>query len=349
MINNNHWPTRTEKCFDDFLEFNYSLNSPELLLDGLTKLTISDHLPLKQSIYLNSLFCKATISYHKIEEGFWILSTEVDVKQDIVIKSKYDKKLSNDYYLLTFSVLDSKFTFNDLQNVDFISSCWTFSKPGTEVTTPFYRNTTSHSFTLAVTKQWTNKAFMPGSISYQQTIENFLNSEKGFFSGMPITPKTHSLIKKITKTWKTEYNMNKQVDATNLKKDCLKLFIDFFNNSFERNRIEDNVSLKNSDYQIVFEAEKIILDNLYLPFIGIDYIAREVRISPTKLKANFKEVFGISILQYHKEKNMLLAMQLIQNSNIMIKNIAAVTGYQNTSRFSRNFKKRFGKLPYKVR
>ena len=49
------------------------------------------------------------------------------------------------------------------------------------------------------------------------------------------------------------------------------------------------------------------------------------------------------MLQYHKEKNMLLAMQLIINSDIQIQIIAAVTGYECASKFAANFKKRFAK------
>ncbi|MBC7866439.1 MAG: helix-turn-helix transcriptional regulator [Gloeobacteraceae cyanobacterium ES-bin-316] len=63
----------------------------------------------------------------------------------------------------------------------------------------------------------------------------------------------------------------------------------------------------------------------------------------------FKSVFGFSMLQYHKEKNILLALQLIQNSNVQIKNIATLTGYTSSSKFTASFKKRFGVLPTEAR
>ncbi|MNR55027.1 Regulatory protein PchR [compost metagenome] len=79
--------------------------------------------------------------------------------------------------------------------------------------------------------------------------------------------------------------------------------------------------------------------------MGIDKIAFEVNTSPTKLKANFKTVFGFSMLQYHKEKNMLLAKQLLQNSEIEVQIIAIITGFESASKFSAAFKKRFNELP----
>ena len=63
----------------------------------------------------------------------------------------------------------------------------------------------------------------------------------------------------------------------------------------------------------------------------------------------FKSVFGMSMLQYHKEKNLLLAEQLVKNSDVQIKNIAITTGFESASKFSASFKKRFGKLPSELR
>ncbi|WP_133055283.1 helix-turn-helix transcriptional regulator [Niastella koreensis] len=46
----------------------------------------------------------------------------------------------------------------------------------------------------------------------------------------------------------------------------------------------------------------------------------------TKLKAIFKSIFGFSVLQYHKEKNLLFARQLVQRSPVQIKKVAAIAG-----------------------
>lgn len=342
-----NWPKRSQKCFDVFSEFPYLFNSPQLLLDSLIKLPITNHIPLKQSIYLDTSLYKVIMRYRKIEEGFWFLATEMDVKENIIAKSGYDENLSSDYYLLTFSVFEYTFTFKDSADVKLLSTCWTFSKPETEVTTYFRKGTTGNFFGVAINKEWANKNFSSEKFPQKKVIEKFLNGKKGSFTWLDIAPKAQDLIKKMNEILKTESDVG--IDTVSFKKDCLKLIVEFFNNSFGDNRIFDNVSLSNLDYHYVSKAEKIILDNLHLPFIGIEYIAKEVKISPTKLKSNFKEVFGFSMLQYHKEKNMLRAMQLLQNSDIRIKNIATVTGYCSASKFASNFKKRFGKLPYKVR
>jgi len=50
-------------------------------------------------------------------------------------------------------------------------------------------------------------------------------------------------------------------------------------------------------------------------------------------------------LQYHKEKNILLARQLLQKSKIEVQFIAVITGFESASKFTAAFKKRFGELP----
>lgn len=343
------WPKIVQKDLTDFYEFPYLFYSPERMLESIIKSPIAKHIPLKQSIHLKETFCKAKIRYRKIDEGLWFFAADIDVNKNknIMTKSFYDKNQSSDYYVLTFSVFEYTVACKDLQDITLRSTCSTFSKPMTEVVAYFYKGTTSKFFSFAINKKWLSKNFSFKKFPQKEVIENFLNGKKGFYTWLEITSKAHGLMMKIDETLETEIDL--PYNAVVFKKNCLKLIVEFFDNSFRDNCILDNVSLSNLDYYKIAKAEKMILCNLHLPFIGIEYIAKELKISPTKLKSNFKEVFGFSMLQYYKEKNLLRALQLVQNSDIHIRNIAKATGYTNASKFSSNFKKRFGELPYKTR
>jgi AraC-like DNA-binding protein len=109
------------------------------------------------------------------------------------------------------------------------------------------------------------------------------------------------------------------------------------------------VEIKTVDYLNIVKAERIITDNISSFFPGIQNIADEVNMSSTKLKTFFKAVYGTSMLQYLIEKKMVLAMEMLVNSDEQIKNIAVATGHENGSKFSSNFKKQYGKLPSQVR
>lgn len=343
----NNWTNHIQKHLfllkDGFLELPYLSNCPQAILDSLVKLVVTHHETLQKYIYLNNAFCKGVMRYREMEDGFWLLATNIRIKENIIAKAVYDKNQLRNYYFLSFSVFEYKYSFKNSNDITLLSTCWTFYKPGTEVATYFYKGTTGTFFNLAISKEWADKNISTKNFPQKKAVEDFFNKKKGFYTWLDIAPKAHGLAKKISKILETESEGSfKTVD---LKKQCMKLIAIFFDNSFEDNRILNNVSLNNLDYFNVARAEKMILHHLHLPFIGIESIAKDVNTSPTKLKSDFKTVFGFSMLQYHKEKNVLLAMQLIQNSNIPIQDITAVTGHECGSKFATNFKKRFGKLP----
>lgn len=122
-----------------------------------------------------------------------------------------------------------------------------------------------------------------------------------------------------------------------------------FDIEFNNVKSDVNFEIKTLDYLNIVKAEKIIIKNISSFFPGTRFIADEVNMSSTKLKTIFKAVYGTSMLQYLIEKRMLLAMKMLLNSEEQIKNIAAATGHENSSKFSSNFKKKYGKLPSQVR
>ncbi|MFH6996079.1 helix-turn-helix domain-containing protein [Flavobacterium sp. FlaQc-48] len=343
----NDWAKHIQKFLfllkDDFFELPYLSNSPQVMLDSLIKIPIIKHNALKQVISSDNTFWKGKMRYRKIEKGFWILETNIALKENVLAKATYTKDHLKEYYILSFSVFEYKFPFKDADPITLLSTCWTFYKPETEVATYFYKGTEGKFFNIAMNKEWVDQNIKSGKFCGKGVLESFFNTQKGFYTWLDIAPNAHILSKKISKILEAEDKIH--LNTVELRKSCMKLITEFFKHSFEDSRIPDNVSLSNLDYFNVAKAEKMILHNLQAAFLGIDTIAAEVNTSPTKLKANFKIVFGFSMLQYHKEKNMLLAQQLLQNSEVEIQMIAAITGYESASKFSATFKKRFGILP----
>ncbi|WP_456314033.1 helix-turn-helix domain-containing protein [Pseudomonas shirazensis] len=343
----NNWAQHIQKfpflLRDGFFELPYLSNSPQIMLDGLIKLPIVKHNPLQQIIITENPLWKGTMRYRTIEDGLWILETNLELNENILAKATYTQDHVKDYYILSFSVFEYKFPVNDSEEIILLSTCWTFYKPDTEVATYFYKGTKGKFFNIAMNKEWVDKNLKSDKVYKKGILDRFFNSQKGFYTWLDIAPKAHILSKKISKILESEGQMH--LNNIELRKNSIKLITEFFNNSFEDSRIEDNISLSNLDYLNVAKAEKMILHNLQSAFLGIEQIAAEVNTSPTKLKNNFKTVFGFSMLQYHKEKNMLLAKQLLQKSKIEIKIIAMITGFESASKFTAAFKKRFGELP----
>jgi AraC-like DNA-binding protein len=334
---------------DGFFELPYLSNSPEIMVESMHKMHISKHNPPEQTVATDTAYITALMRYHKIEDGLWLLGYDLSLKKNIISKAIYTPGQTSDYYFLSFAVFEYKFPVDDnfTRMATLISTTCTFYKPKTEVATYFYEGTRGRFFNIIFNKKWAEKNLAFKSPEERIEVCDYLNNDSGFINWLDIVPDAPALCQQV---WESmEVKPNEQFNTEPLRIQLQQVIQDFFRHAYDDKRIKNHTSLHNPDYANVAAAEKMILNNLNTAFVGVNQIARAVNLSPTKLKMIFKSVFGFSMLQYHKEKNMLLAMQLIKNSDMQIKNIAALTGYLSSSKFSATFKKRFGILPTSIR
>ena len=319
------------------------------MVESVAKLSVSNHQPLEQAIYSDTAFTTGAMRYHKIEEGLWLLGSSLDVKKNIISTALYDKGTASDYYFLSFAVFEYKFPLDDHRKelATLLSTTCTFYKPETAVTTFFYEGTRGRFFNIVFDKAWTEKNLAFDSPFEEKEIKEYLNNEPGFINWIDIVPDAPALSDDLWSKLEIKDEGLENTDA--LRTQLQQIIAGFFKHAYTDKRIKNHVALHNPDYGNVAAAERLILTNLNAPFIGVENIARAVNLSSTKLKTIFKSVFGFSMLQYHKEKNMLLAMQLLKSSNMQVKNIASLTGYTSSSKFTATFKKRFNLLPTDIR
>ena len=93
------------------------------------------------------------------------------------------------------------------------------------------------------------------------------------------------------------------------------------------------------------KVEKKLRDNLFKDFPGIDALAKEFDISPSGLKNKFRDHFGESIYQYYLDKQLEIAMVLINERGKSVKEVAQLFKYASEGKFTVIFKKKFGVLP----
>lgn len=328
-----------------FYELPYLANNPQLMVDSISELPVTSHKPAEQSIYTNNNFTSGVLHYRKIEEGLWLIATHFDIKESMVCRSMYDNEVIADHYFLSFAVFEYKFPVNNdfTQFATLLSTTCTFYKPNTEVDTYFYKNTRGKLYNIVFSRQWAQQNLAFISKQHENDLQAFILAETGFVNWLDIVPDAENLSKKLWAIFETKQRGAFDLDL--LRKTVLNIITDFVHATNNDRRIKNYPQLNNTDYAAIAKAESIILENLMNPFVGVDSISKSVNISPTKLKAVFKTVFGFSMLQYHKEKNMLLAQQLIKNTSLQVKNIALLTGFESASKFTAAFKKRFNKLP----
>jgi AraC-like DNA-binding protein len=328
-----------------FFELPYLANNPQLMIDSILLLPISHHNGQQQAIYTNNDFTQGVMHYRKVEDGLWLMATHFEIKKNMVCRALYHEEVISDHYFLSFAVFEYKFPINNdfTQFATLLSTTCTFYKPNTEVDTYFYENTNGKFYNIIFSRQWAKKNLLFKSKRHTDELQTFLNAKRGFINWLDIVPDAERISKNLWTKLKNE--QQGKTDTTVLKVTIHQIINDFFQATNNDKRIKNYPQLNNADYACVAKAESIILYNLMNSFIGVELISKTVNMSPTKLKSVFKSVFGFSMLQYHKEKNMLLALQLIKNSTMQIKNIALLTGFESASKFTAAFKKRFNKLP----
>ncbi len=99
----------------------------------------------------------------------------------------------------------------------------------------------------------------------------------------------------------------------------------------------------------IIKARKLLLEDLRRNPLSLRTLAKAVAINEFKLKAGFKQLFGISVFDCLHEARMQKARELLLSTNEPLKQICVLTGYPRMTNFITAFRKRFGYTPGSLR
>lgn len=98
-------------------------------------------------------------------------------------------------------------------------------------------------------------------------------------------------------------------------------------------------SVKRSDDEIAWKAQKYLNANLDRS-VSLDELSKQIHVSKYYLSHRFKEVFGVSPMQYHMDSRIEYAKKMLANTSDSIGSIAEQVGFGSIYSFSRAFKQR---------
>ena len=101
---------------------------------------------------------------------------------------------------------------------------------------------------------------------------------------------------------------------------------------------------ENRSNGIIDRAKEFIMHN-YQKDISLDDVSREVDISPYYFSKLFKEATGDNFIEYLTNLRIDKAKELLDNTDLSMKEICVQVGYANPNYFSRIFKKQVGVTP----
>lgn len=143
-----------------------------------------------------------------------------------------------------------------------------------------------------------------------------------------------------------ELNYNKKpCYELKIKSKLLELFSIFFENKI----IEINADTQeNSSIKIIKSVINYIKQN-YKDNITLDLLSDKFKISVYHLAHLFKDITGVSCIDFIINYRLNVSAEKIRNTNESILNIALDNGFNNISYFNRAFKKKFNLTPTQYR
>lgn len=121
-----------------------------------------------------------------------------------------------------------------------------------------------------------------------------------------------------------------------------------FSGKAASNENSDSIKATKADAVLTQKLYDYIMAHLEEPLPSIKELSRQFGTNEYKLKSGFRYFFKTSIYQFYNEERLKRAYFMIEHTQIPLKNISVMNGFNNYPNFSKAFKKRFGVPPYEV-
>ncbi|MBB3700265.1 helix-turn-helix domain-containing protein [Flammeovirga yaeyamensis] len=179
---------------------------------------------------------------------------------------------------------------------------------------------------------------------YNQTgvplINNLLNTKSPFIIYESISKTSQQIIKDVKGC-----NFNNDIEKLKLDYLTYQLLYNFANKV--ENRFGKGVLPKRypeTDVEKVFRVKNYIEEN-YTEVIKAENLAEVAQFSYSKLRKLFKEIVGISILQYANHYKITMAHQWLMDSTHNVSDCTYHLGFSSMTHFGKLFKDKYGCTP----
>jgi AraC-like DNA-binding protein len=108
--------------------------------------------------------------------------------------------------------------------------------------------------------------------------------------------------------------------------------------------VHTSIRLRRSDVAKLYEAQQFLIQMQKSP-PTIRQLARHIGINESKLKFGFKAIFGTTVFEFIQSERMRKALELLQDQELSVSQVADEVGYGYANNFSQTFKRYFGFSP----
>jgi len=346
IIRISRWLNKFRKYFftyrDGYFDLPYLSNSPDLMVESFKRMPFTRYDGAANVIYTNNMFTDGAMYFCELEEGLWIMQTEMEFKKNVSTNALYDNEPC-DYHFLSYFIYNSLVNRQGFNGVTIPIQGWGFYKPGTEIKAYFNKGDTGIFTDFVFNKAWFERHI---PLRGEHDFKPFLESGDTYKTWENMVPGSEMMIREILSLLKTS---KPEESLIPLKIICLKIISQFFISISTTHPLKPHTALRDNHSRLVARTENVLLDKLTTSFPGIDELAQTLNTSPTKLATAFKTVHNNSIYQYYQQKQMELALEMLKTSGMSVKSVAITLGYQSPGKFSAAFKKYHQVLPSEIK
>ena len=322
-------------------------HSPQTIIESFDKMPFCQHNRVKKSINADTLFLKCKMYYLNLDEGFWLMVSNLQFKKNVMMKNLYDKSLPVEYHFINIHIKTKTIVNKSLINGMVLRNrTWSMFKAGQAITEYHFKNSDERNITLFFTTKWFEKHIVNRtSIDISGKLVDFFNSCNNYIILDEDDPIYEDLFEEMMSL--AEENV-KDKNNEKIKSLTHQVITNFIIKLHTEIISENHFDLTDKDRKNIQRTEALLLNNLLGPFPGIEKIAAEVGISPTKLKKDFKSYHNKSIYKYYSEHQMRLAHNMLCVKKYTVRETATLLGYENSSKFSSRFKSIYEVSPSEI-
>lgn len=190
------------------------------------------------------------------------------------------------------------------------------------------------------TRNLTNLPNQEGDL-FSESLNNLVNPKDHYVEGPSffMTPEMHQIVDSL---FNIEYEGKTKMMF--FRSQITALLSHFFGQL----AMNHSKEMKSSDTERLERAKEILSNNLDNP-PSLTELSKELGLNTTKLKKEFKEVFGLPVFKYLQNERLTTAHGLISKKEATVQEAAWHVGYDSLSSFSNAFAKKFGYRPSQIK
>lgn len=348
------WLQKYKKYFfshrDGFFELPFIANSPELMVESFSNMPFMKNFSKQGFFQTNNLFIKGEGHYQKIEDGLWIIMSDIEIKRDLSFKLYYLDNEPSNYHFLTLYLNkgSKKIKFPKLQlDIENIDRTWTLFKAGADCLNTHFKGQHSIFFSIYFTSDWLKKNTNGNFESHLNELNSFLDSENEYVFFTDLLGNNKEVYEAAVNAMLNKDN-NGIRDLDILIKSTYQIIQNFILEFRKESTMKNGPSLSERNKRRVLYAKYLLENSLFEKFPSITTIAKLTGVSETKIKADFKNLLGKSMLQYYIMQQMIYAKNILKTEKLTIKEVSEILGYSSPSKFTEAFKKYHGIVPSEI-